>query len=67
MFSDHMESIHDFKNKMKQINKKPLRKLGIEGYFLSLIKNISKNSASHSVLSDETLSDTPLKLEMRQG
>ena len=63
MFSDHTESIHDIKNKTK----KPLRKLGIQGYLPNLIKNISQKSASNIILNEARLDNSPLKLETRQG
>lgn len=53
MFSDHMGFIHDFFL--------TLRKLEIQGYFLNLIKNISKDPTSNIILNDERLSDSVLK------
>lgn len=38
-----------------------LRKLEIQGYFLNLIKNISKDPTSNIILNDERLSDSVLK------
>ena len=45
---------------------KTLRKVGIEGNFLNLIKNIYKNPTANIILNDEKLKGFPLRSGSRQ-
>ena len=45
---------------------KTLQKVGIEGNFLNLIKNIYKNPTANIILNDEKLKGFPLRSGSRQ-
>jgi hypothetical protein len=46
---------------------KALRKLGIEGMYLNIVKAIYDKPTANIILNDEKLKPFPLKSEMRQG
>lgn len=53
--------------KKKTNKQKTLRKLGIEGNCLNLIKNIYKNPTANIILTGENEMFFPLRLGIRQG
>lgn len=65
MFSDHVESIHDSKSKMKQ--KRNLQKTRNTRIRPQFDKEHLQKICTNIILDDERLGDTPLKLETSLG